>query len=102
MHKFPSVAPVNSLLSLSTITGNIPKKGFVAEPGFVSVAPGRGEINIPPVSVCHQVSTIGQFELPGTSKYHFHASGFIGSPTVPKSFNAVSYTHLTLPTTPYV
>jgi hypothetical protein len=33
---------------------------LVAEPGFRAVAPGRGEISMPPVSVCHQVSTIGQ------------------------------------------
>ena len=50
------------------------------------MAPVCGEINIPPVSVCHHVSTIGQLPLPGTSKYHFHASGLIGSPTVPRSF----------------
>ena len=92
MHKFPSVAPVNSLLSLSTMTGNIPKKGFVAEPGFVSVAPGNGVINIPPVSVCHHVSITGQRPSPTTLLYQFHASGLIGSPT------PVSYTHLTLPT----
>ena len=34
--------------------------GTVAEPGFVSVMPGIGEIMICPVSVCHHVSTIGQ------------------------------------------
>ena len=82
----PSHSPSSSLPSLSTIHGSIPKNGFEAEPGFNFIAPVWGEINIPPVSVCHQVSTIGQLELPGTSKYHFHASGFIGSPTVPKSF----------------
>ena len=31
-----------------------------AEPGLVGVAPGSGEIMMPPVSVCHHVSTIGQ------------------------------------------
>ena len=40
-------------------TGWIPKKGSVADPGLVGVAPGNGEIIIPPVSVCHHVSTIG-------------------------------------------
>ena len=37
-------------------------------------------------SVCHHVSTIGQLPLPTVWKYHRHASGLIGSPTVPKSF----------------
>ena len=38
----------------------LPKKGSVALPGLVGVAPGSGVIMIAPVSVCHQVSTIGQ------------------------------------------
>ncbi len=38
----------------------MPGKGTVADPGFVVVTPGSGEIMIAPVSVCHQVSTIGQ------------------------------------------
>ena len=38
---------------------------------------------IPPVSVCHQVSTIGQRPPPMTFQYHSHALGLIGSPTVP-------------------
>ena len=38
-----------------------------------------------PVSVCHQVSMIGQFSLPITRWYQRHASGLIGSPTVPSS-----------------
>jgi hypothetical protein len=38
---------------------------------------------IPPVSVCHHVSTIGQFSFPIVLKYHIHTSGLIGSPTVP-------------------
>ena len=61
----------------------IPGRGSVAVPGTVGVAPGRGEIIIPPVSVCHQVSTIGQRPLPITLWYQIHASGLIGSPTVP-------------------
>ncbi len=40
--------------------------GKVAEPGFSGVAPGTGEISVPPVSVCHQVSTIGQRSSPTT------------------------------------
>ena len=38
---------------------------------------------IEPVSVCHQVSTIGQFPPPITFQYHSQAFGLIGSPTVP-------------------
>ena len=38
-----------------------------------------------PVSVCHHVSTIGQRSPPMCSRYHIHASGLIGSPTVPSS-----------------
>lgn len=40
------------------------EEGRVAEPAFSSVAPGSGVIMKPPVSVCHQVSTIGHFALP--------------------------------------
>src|SRR5262245_54034259 len=71
----------------STTSGTIPKNGSVAEPGFVGVAPGNGVIKIPPVSVCHQVSTIGQRLPPMTSLYQIHASGLIGSPTVPSKRN---------------
>src|SRR6185312_7099579 len=52
---------------------------------FVGVAPGSGVIMIAPVSVCHHVSTIGQRCLPMIARYHIHASGLIGSPTVPSS-----------------
>ena len=48
-----------------------------------AVAPGRGEMRMPPVSVCHQVSTIGQRPSPTTRWYHSQASGLIGSPTEP-------------------
>ena len=41
----------------------MPGKGRVAEPGFVVTAPGSDVIMIPPVSVCHQVSTIGPLLL---------------------------------------
>ena len=40
---------------------------------------------IPPVSVCHQVSTIGQRPPPIFSWYHIQASGLIPSPTLPSS-----------------
>jgi hypothetical protein len=52
---------------------------------LVAVIPGRGEIMIPPVSVCHQVSTIGVLPPPITSRYHIQASGLIGSPTLPRT-----------------
>ena len=48
-------------------------------------APGSGLIMIPPVSVCHQVSTTGHVPPPMFSRYHIHASGLIGSPTDPSS-----------------
>src|SRR5262249_273326 len=51
--------------------------------GLVATAPGSGLIRIPPVSVCHQVSTIGQRFLPIVRRYQIQASGLIGSPTVP-------------------
>ena len=38
---------------------------------------------MPPVSVCHQVSTMGQRPPPIVLWYHIQASGLIGSPTVP-------------------
>src|SRR5262249_23318072 len=69
--------------SFVTMSGTMPGSGRVAEPGTVGVAPGSGEIMMAPVSVCHQVSTIGQRSLPITRLYHIHASGLIGSPTVP-------------------
>src|SRR5438270_10216233 len=61
----------------------MPGNGTVAEPGTVVVMPGSGEIMIIPVSVCHQVSTIGFVPCPMCSLYHIQASGLIGSPTVP-------------------
>src|SRR6185312_5663034 len=71
----------------STTSGTTPKNGSVAEPGFVGVAPGSGVIIMPPVSVCHHVSTIGQRLPPICSLYQIHASGLIGSPTVPSKRN---------------
>jgi hypothetical protein len=69
----------------STTAAAIPSSGRIAEPGFVAVTPGSGEIMIAPVSVCHQVSTIGQLPRPTCSRYHIQASGLIGSPTVPST-----------------
>jgi hypothetical protein len=51
----------------------------------VVVIPGSGVIRIIPVSVCHQVSTIGQRSPPMCSWYQIHASGLIGSPTEPSN-----------------
>ena len=57
----------------------------MAEPGLVVVMPGSGVIMMWPVSVCHQVSTIGQRSPPITLWYQTHAFGLIGSPTDPSS-----------------
>ena len=38
-----------------------------------------------PVSVCHHVSTTGQRSPPMNLWYQIHASGLMGSPTVPSS-----------------
>src|SRR6202049_2881470 len=73
------------LPSVSTTSATTPGSGRVADPGFVAVMPGRGEIMMQPVSVCHQVSTMGQRLRPMVSLYQIHASGLIGSPTVPIS-----------------
>src|SRR4051812_7638419 len=78
------------LPSRVTTSGTMPGNGFVAEPGLVAIAPGIGVIMICPVSVCHQVSTIGQRSCPMTERYHIHASGLIGSPTVPNSLSESS------------
>src|SRR5262245_2390802 len=78
----PTGWPVSSTMSAKT-----PGSPSVAEPGLVGVAPGSGVIMCPPVSVCHHVSTIGQRPPPTVSWYHIHASGLIGSPTVPRMRN---------------
>ena len=63
MQRLPSAAPSSTLPSPSTSSGLTPKNGRVAEPGLRSVAPGSGVIRMPPVSVCHQVSTIGSLPV---------------------------------------
>ena len=63
--------------------------GSVAAPGFTGVTPGKGVIRMPPVSVCHHVSTTAQRPSPTTSWYHFQISGLIGSPTLPSTRNDV-------------
>ncbi len=62
----------------------IPGNARIAEPGLQAVTPGSGLIIIAPVSVCHQVSTIGAVPPPMWSRYQTHASGLIGSPTLPR------------------
>src|SRR5207342_2641162 len=69
----------------STSKGCTPGNGNVAQLGFAGVTPARFEINVPPVSVCHHVSTMGLFFLPIFSSYQCQASSFIGSPTVPNT-----------------
>ena len=63
----------------------MPGRGRVAEPGLSATAPGVGEMRMPPVSVCHHVSTMGQRLSPTTRWYHDHASGLMGSPTLPST-----------------
>ncbi len=63
----------------------MPGSATCAEPGFVSVTPGSGLIMMPPVSVCHQVSTTGVRSAPMCLRYQTHASGLIGSPTEPST-----------------
>jgi len=68
---------------LLNTAASIVGKGLVAEPGLSVVMPGSGVIRIIPVSVCHHVSTTGVLLPPTCSRYQIHASGLIGSPTVP-------------------
>ncbi len=63
----PAPAPTISWPCSSRITGCTPKNGCVAEPGLSAIAPGSGVIMMAPVSVCHQVSAIGQRLSPTTS-----------------------------------
>ena len=65
IHKFPwTLFPLSSFPSGSTMTGIIPGSGSDAWAGLLGVIPANAEIIIPPVSVCHQVSTSGQLPLP--------------------------------------
>src|SRR5688572_6770302 len=82
MARNPAFTDCPSPFSTSTET---PGNGIVALPGFVATIPGSGVIMMPPVSVCHHVSTIGQLLPPMCSWYHIHASGLIGSPTLPSN-----------------
>ena len=62
-HKSPSAArpfEMTSLVTGSIRVGSIPGRGRIAIVGITSDpgVEGCGEIRIPPVSVCHHVSTI--------------------------------------------
>src|SRR5271169_635511 len=85
IHRYPPSFALAGLPSSLTTSGTTPGNGLVADPGLAVIAPGRPVIKIPPVSVCHHVSTIGTFSLPMFLWYHIQASGLIGSPTVPKT-----------------
>ena len=56
-------------------------------PGFIPWRPGSVEPRKPPVSVCHQVSTITASPLPTVLWYQRQTSGSIGSPTVVMCLN---------------
>ena len=76
MHRLPLAAPSRSLPSASTSSGWIAGQRLGRRAGLQSASrPGIGEIRTPPVSVCHQVSTIGQRPSPTTRQYHSQASG---------------------------
>ena len=47
----------------------MPGSAAIAEPGLAAVTPGSGEIIAAPVSVCHQVSTMGVRLAPSASRY---------------------------------
>ncbi|MNN92386.1 hypothetical protein D3C81_2106610 [compost metagenome] len=68
MNRLPSPGPLMMApVFTSTSSGRMPKKGVLAAPGLLARAPGKGEIRMPPVSVCHQVSTMGQRPAPTMS-----------------------------------
>src|SRR5437868_13710076 len=90
MTRYPPDPSGTGLPSRVTTSAMTPGNGRVVEPGLAGIAPGNGVIMIMPVSVCHHVSTIGQRLWLITSRYHIHASGLIGSPTVPSRRRLVS------------
>jgi hypothetical protein len=62
--KMPPCPFATSAPASSTMAVMMPGSGSVQEPGTIGVAPGSGEIMCPPVSVCQNVSTIGQRSPP--------------------------------------
>src|SRR4051812_49892962 len=83
--RYPPPPLGTTLASSSTTSATMPGSGVCADPGLVSVTPGRGLIMMPPVSVCHHVSTTGVRSPPMTWRYQIHASGLIGSPPPPST-----------------
>ncbi len=108
----PHCKTVPTLPAASSRATLTPRKGLVAEPGLVGVAPGNGVSSTPPLrkaqrtarfrsacarerarqvrrrlpphlSVCQKVSTMAHLPAPTTLWNHRHASGFMGSPAVP-------------------
>ena len=51
----------------STRAADTPGSGRPADPGFAAIRPGKVVIMMAPVSVCHQVSTMGQRSPPMTA-----------------------------------
>src|ERR1700732_4260745 len=74
-----AILPSASSNRAADTRGSTPDDSGVSEPGIAAVKPGSGEIMMQPVSVCHQVSTIGRRSAPMTVWYHSQALGLIGS-----------------------
>src|SRR5260370_27129313 len=85
MTRYPPPPGGTSWPALLRAAASMVGKGLVADPGFSVVMPGSGVIRIIPVSVCHHVSTTGVLLPPMCSRYQTHASGLIGSPTLPRT-----------------
>ncbi len=81
----PALVSVMCSPSSSTTSSTTPGTGRWAEPGLRVVTPGSGVSMWAPVSVCHQVSTMGQRPAPMTSWYQRQASGLMASPTEPST-----------------
>jgi len=64
MTRMPPLPLGTSAPVSSTMAAMMPGKGSVHEPGTIGVAPGKGVMTWPPVSVCQKVSTIGQRSPP--------------------------------------
>src|SRR5256886_16680232 len=83
--RYPAPPSGTDFPSSSTTSALTPGNGNVALPGLVVVRPGSGVMRIIPVSVIHQVSTIGHRPPPIVSWYQSQASGLMGSPTDPSN-----------------
>src|ERR1700722_18367159 len=85
MTRYPPSPLPTELPSSSMMSDEMPGNGVMAAPGFVAVMPGSGVMRMPPVSVCHHVSTMGQRSPPMLVRYQIQASGLMGSPTDPSN-----------------